>query len=106
MGGPGTFSGTPHTLISPIADRRLLLVYDIPSAHADVRPYGTDYDAALDAYEHAEQDAPLLDEQFEDLYEHGLLVFNDSPLVAKGREISDQLSVYRVIAGLSRDDKP
>ena len=27
------------------------------SAHADVRPYGTDYDAALEAYEQAEEDA-------------------------------------------------
>lgn len=37
--------------------KHFLIVYDIPSAHADVRPYGTDYDSALDAYEQAEQDA-------------------------------------------------
>ncbi len=42
--------------MSPTDIKHFLLVYDIPSAHADVRPYGTDYDAALDAYEQAERD--------------------------------------------------
>jgi hypothetical protein len=43
--------------MSPADINHFLIVYDIPSAHADVRPYGTDYDAALDAYDQAEQDA-------------------------------------------------
>ncbi|HEV3072759.1 MAG TPA: hypothetical protein VGY76_15175 [Solirubrobacteraceae bacterium] len=43
--------------MSPADIKHFLVVYDIPSAHADVRPYGTDYDAALAAYEQAEQDA-------------------------------------------------
>jgi hypothetical protein len=43
--------------MSPADIKHFLIVYDIPSAHADVRPYGTDYDAALAAYEQAEQDA-------------------------------------------------
>jgi hypothetical protein len=42
--------------MSPDDIRHFLIVYDIPSAHADVRPYGTDYDAALEAYEQAEHD--------------------------------------------------
>jgi hypothetical protein len=42
--------------MSPDDIKHFLIVYDIPSAHADVRPYGTDYDAALEAYEQAEQD--------------------------------------------------
>jgi hypothetical protein len=42
--------------MSPDDIRHFLIVYDIPSAHADVRPYGTDYDAALEAYAQAEQD--------------------------------------------------
>ena len=43
--------------MSPDDIKHFLIVYDIPSANADVRPYGTDYDAALEAYERAEQDA-------------------------------------------------
>lgn len=43
--------------MSPADIKHFLIVYDIPSAHADVRRYGTDYDAALAAYEQAEQDA-------------------------------------------------
>lgn len=43
--------------MSPADIEHFLIVYDIPSANADVRPYGTDYDAALDAYDQAEQDA-------------------------------------------------
>lgn len=43
--------------MSPADIKHFLIVYDIPTAHADVRPYGTDYDAALDAYSQAEQDA-------------------------------------------------
>ncbi len=43
--------------MSPADIKHFLIVYDIPSAHADVRPYGTDYDAALDAYEQAEEEA-------------------------------------------------
>jgi hypothetical protein len=43
--------------MSPADIKHFLIVYDIPSAHADVRPYGTDYDAALKAYDQAEQDA-------------------------------------------------
>ena len=42
--------------MSPADIKHFLIVYDIPSAHPDVRPYGTDYDAALAAYEQAEQD--------------------------------------------------
>ncbi|MFI5004664.1 MAG: hypothetical protein ACHQE6_06585 [Solirubrobacterales bacterium] len=42
--------------MSPDDIKHFLIVHDIPSAHADVRPYGTDYDAALEAYEQAEQD--------------------------------------------------
>jgi hypothetical protein len=42
--------------MSPDDIKHFLIVYDIPSAHADVRPYGTDYDAALEAYEQAEHD--------------------------------------------------
>ncbi len=42
--------------MSPDDIKHFLIVYDIPSAHTDVRPYGTDYDAALEAYEQAEQD--------------------------------------------------
>jgi len=40
--------------MSPDDIEHFLIVYDIPSANADVRPYGTDYDAALEAYERAE----------------------------------------------------
>ncbi len=43
--------------MSPADIKHFLVVYDIPSAHADVRPYGLDYDAALEAYEQAEEDA-------------------------------------------------
>jgi hypothetical protein len=43
--------------MSPDDIKHFLIVYDIPSANADVRPYGTDYDAALAAYERAEHDA-------------------------------------------------
>ena len=43
--------------MSPADIKHFLIVYDIPSAHADVGPYGTDYDAALDAYEQDKQDA-------------------------------------------------
>ncbi|HEY5344341.1 MAG TPA: hypothetical protein VIJ66_11880 [Solirubrobacteraceae bacterium] len=43
--------------MSPADIKHFLIVYDIPSSHADVRSYGTDYDAALEAYEQAEQDA-------------------------------------------------
>ncbi len=43
--------------MSPDDIKHFLIVYDIPSANADVRPYGIDYDAALEAYEQAEQDA-------------------------------------------------
>jgi hypothetical protein len=42
--------------MSPGDIKHFLIVYDIPSAHADVRPHGTDYDAALEAYEQAEQE--------------------------------------------------
>jgi hypothetical protein len=45
--------------MSPDEIKHFLIVYDIPSAHADVRPYGTDYDAALEAYEQAEQDTRI-----------------------------------------------
>ncbi len=43
--------------MSPADIKHFLIVYDIPSSRADVRPYGTDYDGALEAYEQAEQDA-------------------------------------------------
>jgi hypothetical protein len=42
--------------MSPADIKHFLILYDIPSAHAEVRPYGTDYDAALEAYEQAERD--------------------------------------------------
>jgi len=43
--------------MNPADIKHFLIVYDIPSAHAEVRPYDTDYDAALEAYEQAEEDA-------------------------------------------------
>jgi hypothetical protein len=43
--------------MSPADIKHFLIVYDIPSSYADVRPYDTDYDGALEAYEQAEQDA-------------------------------------------------
>jgi hypothetical protein len=43
--------------MSPDDIEHFLIVYDIPSANADGRPYGTDYDAALEAYQRAEWDA-------------------------------------------------
>ncbi len=43
--------------MSPDDIKHFLIVYDIASANTDVRPYGTDYDAALKAYERAEQEA-------------------------------------------------
>lgn len=37
--------------------KHFLVVYDIAAGRADVRPFGTDYDAALAAYDEAEQTA-------------------------------------------------
>lgn len=35
--------------------RHFLVVYDIPAANADVVPFETDYEAALEAYNRAEE---------------------------------------------------
>lgn len=42
--------------MSPNEINHFLVVYDIAAQHAEVRPYGTDYDAAQAAYATLEQE--------------------------------------------------
>jgi hypothetical protein len=42
--------------MSPADIKHFLIIYDIKARHADVRPLGTDYDAAQAAYDQVERE--------------------------------------------------
>ncbi len=42
--------------MSPADIKHFLVIYDVKTSHAEVRPFGTDYDAAQAAYDQVERE--------------------------------------------------
>jgi len=74
--------------------KHFLVVYDIPKAEADVRPFNTDYEAALEAYGEAER------EHREDESIEVVLLGSDSY-----EAIQRTHSSYFMLAGKHADDR-
>ena len=70
-----------------------------PVAHADVRPYGTDYDAALNAYDQAEQDA-------QDRSDVEVVLLSADSLETIKRTHSSYFNTHRVVRGVSSRWRP